>query len=609
MNDVNSLSHTDETPARSKKRSEIHESETHLSRRELRDRRVLRTLIHRNFRRLSWYTALNFLNEAMQMSVPVFLGYIIDLGVMKGDVWFTVWATLAVIVLRLASAWAWAASFYGTMQIRTQEQHNLRLAVTAAALDPVSRPLDRPSGEVLSIATSDADRAPDIFDMIGWALSASIAIVGAGIWLLWINAWLGLAVFAGLGLQVVALKFITPVLSQKYDAQQSKAADAASTATDLVHGLRVLQGLGVQSRARLVYRERSRTALDAALVNARYSGLSNGLMTFISGVTIAAVLLIAGSLTLADVITVGTLISVAGLVRNMAGMMDGLSGVPVWFASFSTSARRVRHLLSEMGRSLHDSGIESAVSANGVKPIRPLSSRQPDPTPAPGAAGSVPSPSATGRRLPGVGSIHLSVIGDVRDGEVIAVVPESAADAAAVLGDFGVLPLARESILLEPHTVDLFDGTLREQLATGRPSALDGSEDAWAHTALQAAGAEDLLEILPDQLDERIIDRGANLSGGQRQRLALARAVAADPPVLVLHDPTTAVDAVTEQKIAQALTQTRAAADRITVILTKAPALANEAHRVVFVRRGEVAASGSHHSLMSNSSYAEVVQR
>ena len=100
--------------------------------------------------------------------------------------------------------------------------------------------------------------------------------------------------------------------------------------------------------------------------------------------------------------------------------------------------------------------------------------------------------------------------------------------------------------------MDLFDGSLREQLATRAPEqgGVDDGDDAWADAALHAAGAEDLLRILPEGYDTRILDRGANLSGGQRQRIALARAVAADAPVLVLHDPTTAVDAVTEQNIA-----------------------------------------------------------
>lgn len=570
----------------SKKRREIHPSEEHLSKAELRERRILRTLMLRNRGPLIWYAALGLVNEVVVMAVPVLFGYVIDRGIMQADIAFTIFGALGVIAVRLIATWAWSTSFYGLMRIRIKEQHALRLALTAAALDPTSTPVDRPAGEVLSIATSDADRAPDIFDLIGWAFNASVAVVAAGIWLLWVNVWLGLTVFVGLALQVVALRYVTPILSQKYDAQRNKTADAAATATDLVHGLRVLQGLGVQSRAREVYKDRSRTALDAALVNARFSGLANGLMSVVSSVMIATVILIAGSLTLEGAMTVGTLIAVAGVVQSMSGMLDGLAGVPVWFASFSTAARRVRHLLSEMGRTVREPMMAEAARWDAPAPV----------------VGS-------GRRLPGVGTIRTPILGPVHAPEVLAVVPATAADAAAVLAELAALELPRESLLLEPHAVDLFDGTLKEQLATGTPQAVNNPSPEWAYDALRAAGAEDLLEILPEGLEERIIDRGANLSGGQRQRLALARAVAADPPVLVLHDPTTAVDAVTEQKIALALTAARSGTDRLTVLVSKAPALLNEADRVVFVRAGSLALQGEHHELMDDPEYANVVQR
>mgnify|MGYP002718377840 CR=1 FL=1 len=133
-------------------------------------------------------------------------------------------------------------------------------------------------------------------------------------------------------------------------------------------------------------------------------------------------------------------------------------------------------------------------------------------------------------------------------------------DGGARVGEVAITPEdrlgMRADLLVEPHVVDLFDGTLREQLATRAPEqgpSPETGDDGWADAALHAAGAEDLLRILPEGYDTRILDRGANLSGGQRQRIALARAVAADAPVLVLHDPTTAVDAVTEQNIAEAL--------------------------------------------------------
>src|SRR5699024_9638880 len=91
--------------------------------------------------------------------------------------------------------------------------------------------------------------------------------------------------------------------------------------------------------------------------------------------------------------------------------------------------------------------------------------------------------------------------------------------------------------------------------------------------------------------------------------IALARAVAADAPVLVLHDPTTAVDAVTEQSIAEALVAARRRTDRATLLVTRAPALLREADRVVCMRGGEVLCEGTHGELMGLEEYWEVVRR
>lgn len=600
-----SLPEQSEAPISSKKkRAEIHASEQHLSKAELKERRILRAIVLRHTKPLSIYLLLALVNEFIHMFVPVAVGLVIDHGIVQQNLAIAVGGTLGVIALRLIANACWSHFFLRVLAMREQERHNLRLAVTAAALDPKSKPVDRPAGEILSISTSDADKAPDIFDLLTWALPAAIAVVGAGVWMAYVNVWVGLAVFVGLALQVFALRVITPILSQKYDAQQSKAADAASTATDLVHGLRVLQGLGVQTRARAVYRERSRVALGAALTNARFSGLSNGMMSFVSTVMLAAVVVIAGGLTLEGAISIGVFVAIVGLVRNLSGMMDGLSGVPVWWASFSTSARRIRHLLSEMGRSINDPGLLAAITENSV-----AETSRPD------------SDYSRSRRRPGLGTLPGGVIGMVHDGEVVAVVPATAADAKRVLDGIRDLGASIDDVLVEPHAVDLFDGTLREQLATKAPvdaqlpltwdgqPELGRGEDAWAYAALHAAGASDLLQILPDGLDTRIIDRGANLSGGQRQRLALARALAADTPALVLHDPTTAVDAVTEQRIAEGLTAARRRPDRLTVIVTKAPALLSLSDRVVFVADGAVAHEGTHAELMTHDSYLEVVQR
>ncbi|GAP80418.1 bifunctional ABC transporter [Brachybacterium sp. SW0106-09] len=567
---------------------------------------VLRSIVRTHRRTLALILPLATVSEGVEMLMPIVLGLLIDHGILAGDLRLTVLGAAGLILLRVLGVLLWVWTFLLSQKAVMYERHRLRVGLTGAVLDPRSRTVRRPAGEVLSIATSDADKASDVMDMIPWVVPSTLAVLGATAYLAVMDLWLGLAMGLGIVVMVVVIRVITPTLSARYDDQQSQAAEAAATATDLVHGLRVLQGLGVQSRARATYRRRSRTALDAALVNARYSGLSSGLTTLVTGTMLAAVVVLASLRTLDGALTLGVLIAVVGLARYVMGMLQGLSGAPVWWAGMSTSARRVRDLYTDLGRTVDDPELTLDV----------LTTQRDER----GGRG-------TGRRG-AAGGLHLPLL-SVADGEVVALACADPADAADVIdavsgrvdggarvGEVAITPEdrlgLRADLLVEPHVVDLFDGTLREQLATRAPEqgpSPEADDDGWADAALHAAGAEDLLRILPEGYDTRILDRGANLSGGQRQRIALARAVAADAPVLVLHDPTTAVDAVTEQNIAEALVAARHRTDRATLLVTRAPALLQAADRVVFVRDGRITAEGEHTDLMGHETYREVVRR
>jgi putative ABC transport system ATP-binding protein len=586
---------------------------------------VMASIVRTHRGTLAWALPLALLNEGIEMLVPILLGQVIDHGIVAGSLLVTLLGALAIVVLRVIGVFSWSAMFKATARARMYERHRVRVAVTGAVLDPRSKPIRRPAGEVLSIATSDADKASDVLDMLPWAFPASIVLVGSFAWMTVLDPWLGIANLIGLVIMVVVIYGITPVLSARYDTQQSRAADAAAIATDLVHGLRVLQGLGVQSRARKNYRGHSRVALDAALVNARYSGVSSGLTTLITAFMLAATVIIAARQTLAGALSIGTLIAVVGVARSTMGMMQGLSGVPVWWASMSTSGRRVRNLLGDLGRTIDDPelGLDFLSSAHDDRGESRRGERR-------GPAGGLRLRALRSGTLRGLdlevddGRVVALACADARDSDAVvgsvsghvSTADEAVEDPGTVLvGDTAVTVESRFGIradlLVEPHVVDLFDGTVREQLSTRAPDGTptDGSDDTWADAALHAAGAEDLLRILPDGYDSRILDRGANLSGGQRQRIALARAVASDAPVLVLHDPTTAVDAVTEQNIAEALVAARHEPDRATLLVTHAPSLLQAADQVVYVRGGVEIAHGHHEELMELDSYREMVQR
>lgn len=123
--------------------------------------------------------------------------------------------------------------------------------------------------------------------------------------------------------------------------------------------------------------------------------------------------------------------------------------------------------------------------------------------------------------------------------------------------------------------------------------------DALAQASVDGSG---------DPMSSRITERGRSLSGGQRQRLALARSLVTDPEVLVLDEPTSAVDSHTEARIAQGVKELRAG--RTTIVFASSPLLLDSADRVVFVHEGAVAAVGGHRELVrTDARYRAVVTR
>jgi len=207
-----------------------------------------------------------------------------------------------------------------------------------------------------------------------------------------------------------------------------------------------------------------------------------------------------------------------------------------------------------------------------------------------------------------------------RDGLVTAVVadePDLGATLADRLGRYadgdvslGGVALAaatrsavRERILVSDTGAQLFTGVLREELDPD-----DRYADDELMAAIRTASAEDVLVALPDGLSSDVEEKGRSFSGGQRQRLTLVRALLADPAVLVLVEPTSAVDAHTEARIADRLRSHRAG--RSTVVVTSSPLLLDRVDEVAFVAGGRVVAVGKHRDLLvSEPRYRATVTR
>ncbi|GAA1726163.1 ABC transporter ATP-binding protein [Dietzia kunjamensis subsp. schimae] len=526
--------------------------------------------------------------------VPIAIGVIVDVAIIPLDRWALLWSVVGLIALFTVLSLGYRFGARMSNRALQEEAHDLRVEVTRVPLTRRRAMDGARSGDVLSVCSADADVAALVFRQIALGGSAVISIVGISVYLLWADWLVGLIVLIGVPLSLVLVALPSRAISRHSTAQQAAIGRASSRATDIMAGLRVLKAGGGERWAAEQYRTASEEAAAAGIVTAERTGRVQGIGSLGMAVVLALVLLAAGYRVLAGEMEIGTLVSVVGVAVFFEEPVRMITQMVSISARSHGAAQRLVDLLGSAP--VDDSGDE--VPAGARLEVRGLA-------------------------LPDGRPLDL----EVAEGEVVALVADQPAAANAVTlaiaghgdGADAVLvgghrrshlaPAIAEHLVAAPHRVDLFVGTIRSNIAMRH----GGSEAAVpiSDQVLRASAVAEIIEHLPDGLDHAVQEGGRNLSGGQRQRIALARALHADPDVLVLHEPTSAVDAVTEWEIAQAVRRLRTSRPRqATLIVTSSPPFLATADRVVHLPRSGEARSGTHLELReASASYRTAVDR
>jgi ABC-type multidrug transport system fused ATPase/permease subunit len=428
------------------------------------------------------------------------------------------------------------------------------------------------AGEIANLGANDVERIGDTLDVSARFAGAVFSYIAVAVLMLLEAPLLGAVLLAGAAVTAAVVAPLMRPLERRQTAERDRRAEASSLAADTVVGLRILRGLGGESTFLQRFVVASQRLRSASVRTAYSQSNLDSLQVLLPGLLLVAVTYLGARDALAGRINAGQLVSFYAYTAFIVLPMRTITEMATRWAAGTVAAGRVIEVLRR----------------------QPAFADPADPVPEPPAGDLVDE-------LTGfvAGSGLLTVVASSDPGE--------AAELADRLGRFadppsgrsvrlaGVpltsLPVAdvrRRVLVVEAEPV-ILSGTVRGLLGAGAPASSVVS-------ALHAACAEDVIEGLPDGLDTDLPERARTLSGGQRQRLVLAQALVADPEVLVLVEPTSAVDAHTESLIASRLGAARAG--RTTVVFSTSPLVLERADSVVLLSDG-AAVSGTHRELLA----------
>ncbi|MFC7817443.1 ABC transporter ATP-binding protein [Streptomyces sp. NPDC057367] len=548
-------------------------------------------------------------------ATPYLMARAVDHGLTPGDLGALAGWTGALVAAGAFNAWL------GTLRHRTMTKvrmdanfRTVKVVVGHAARLGAALRRQVGAGEVVTIGVGDVQTISTSLTAVGPGVGAVVAYAAVGGLLLSVSTRLALVVLIGVPLLGVVLGPLMGRLQGRETEYRERQSVLTARIGDLAGGLRVLNGLGGKDLVADAFRRDSGRLREqgyrVGAVTSWIQALGVGLpMLFLALVTwLGARQAVQGH------ISVGELVSVYGYVVAL--------GWPVAF-------------LIEMGHQLS----RGVVAARRVVAFLRL---EPEPDTGTRDAPAEPSvlydPGSGVRVLPG----HLTALATARPADAAELVDRLGryAPSEVTWGDVPLseVPLAqvRARILVAEAEADLFAGTLREVIGAEQTPLLRGAggtdmrlrrvgatshntpadagqplgadDSAHLKSAIHAAAADDIVQCLPDGLETRVAAQGRDLSGGQRQRVRLARALFADPEVLLAVEPTSALDAHTEATVARRLRDARAG--RTTVVACTSPLLLDTADVVHHLVDGKVVATGTHRELLAGEpGYRALVSR
>ncbi|MET0698984.1 MAG: ABC transporter ATP-binding protein [Mycobacterium sp.] len=446
-------------------------------------------------------------------------------------------------------------------------------------------------GPILSTITDDVDTIQDFASesTLGMAVDTItiVGMVGLMFWLDWDFALIAVVVAPFLLLFVSRIRRAVKKATHEVRRRQ---ADIVAAVGQGLESMRVVEALDRHEFEEQKLAQISARTVSAALGARRVKSLVSPIVSVVVALCTAFVLWRGSSLILSGAMTAGTLTVFIAYLTNFFKPVQDLAKMTNTIAQTSVAIERVTAILDttaiipERLDAVEPQALRGEISFEGVgfnydgdtPVLRDLSF-----TVSPGQLVGIVGPTGSGKstivslipRFYDVTSGCVRIDGvDVRDYQLHGI---------------------RNQIGFVLQDTVLFGGTVRDNIAFGRPDATDDE----IVDAARLANAHEFIAAMPQGYDSLVGERGLTLSGGERQRIGIARALIRNNPIMILDEPTAALDAASEQAVMEALQ--RLMKDRTVVVIAHRLSTIRDADNIVVLKDGAIAEQGTHRQLLA----------